>query len=103
MDQHTKSIYHKILVYKALYELYFCFIQMVSKMFPENEVVGHDQITFRVNYTYILNLRLVQTVPRSFLSVAWPTGVQLMFFFCSVVSTLFGTQGSPSSGSLLNL
>ena len=39
----------------------------------------------------------------SFLSVAWPTGVQLMFFFCSGVSKLFGAQGSPSSGSLLNL
>ena len=36
---------------------------------------------------------------RSFLAVAWPTGVQLVFFFCSGVST----QGSPSSGSLLNL
>ena len=40
---------------------------------------------------------------RSFLSVAWPTGVQLVFFFCSVVCRLFGAQGSPSSGSLLNL
>ena len=40
---------------------------------------------------------------RSFLSVAWPTGVQLVFFFCSGVSRLFGAQGSPSSGSLLNL
>ena len=38
-----------------------------------------------------------------FLSVAWPTGVQLMFFFSSGVSKLFGAQGSPSSGSLLNL
>ena len=34
-----------------------------------------------------------------YLSVAWPTGVQLMFFFCSGVSKLFGAQGSPSSGS----
>ena len=40
---------------------------------------------------------------RSFLSVAWPTGVQLMFFFSSGVSKLFGAQGSPSSDSLLNL
>ena len=40
---------------------------------------------------------------RSFLSVAWPTGDQLVFFFCSGVSKLFGAQGSPSSGSLLNL
>ena len=40
---------------------------------------------------------------RSFLSVAWPTGVQLVFFFCSGVSKLFGAQESPSSGSLLNL
>ena len=42
-------------------------------------------------------------VHRLFLSVAWPTGVQLVFFFCSGVSRLFGAQGSPSSGSLLNL
>ena len=27
----------------------------------------------------------------------------LVFFFCSGVSRLFGAQGSPSSGSLLNL
>ena len=40
---------------------------------------------------------------RSFLSVAWTTGVQLVFFFCSGVSRLFSAQGSPSSGSLLNL
>ena len=40
---------------------------------------------------------------RSLLSVAWPTGVQLVFFFCSGVSKLFGAQGSPSSGSLLKL
>ena len=40
---------------------------------------------------------------RSFLSVAWPTGIQLMFFFCSGVSKLFGAQGSSSSDSLLNL
>ena len=40
---------------------------------------------------------------QSFMSVAWPTGVQLMFFFSSGVSKLFGAQGSPSSGSLLNL
>ena len=30
-------------------------------------------------------------------------GVQLVFFFCSGVSKLFGAQGSPSSDSLLNL
>ena len=40
---------------------------------------------------------------RSFLYVAWPTGVQLVFFFCSGVSKLFGAQRSPTSGSLLNL
>ena len=36
---------------------------------------------------------------RSFMSVAWPTGVQLVLSY----SKLFGAQGSPSSGSLLNL
>ena len=40
---------------------------------------------------------------RSFLSVAWSTGVQLVFSFAPVYSKLFGAQGSPSSGSLLNL
>ena len=40
---------------------------------------------------------------RSFLSVAWPNGVQLAFFFSYGVSQLLGTQGSQSSGSLLNL
>ena len=35
--------------------------------------------------------------------VTTKTGVQLVFFFCSEVSRLFGAQGSPSSGSLLNL
>ena len=49
---------------------------------------------------------------RSFLSVAWPTGVQLVFFFffffffffsCSGISKLYGAQESRSSGSLLNL
>ena len=39
----------------------------------------------------------------SFLSVTWTTGVQLVFYFCSGVSKLFGAQGSPSSGSLRNL
>ena len=37
------------------------------------------------------------------LSVAWLTGVQLVFLFCSGVSKLLGSQESPSSGSLLNL
>ena len=39
----------------------------------------------------------------SFLSDAWPTGVQLVFFFCTGVSKLFGAQGSSSQGRLLNL
>ena len=29
---------------------------------------------------------------RSFLSVAWPTGAQLVFFFCSGVSRLLGAN-----------
>ena len=37
---------------------------------------------------------------RAFLSVAWPTGVQLSVFFCSSVSVGFSTpQGSPGVGS----
>ena len=50
-----------------------------------------------------LKLFILDGWDRSFWSVAWPTGVQLVFFFCSGVSKLFGTQGSPSSGSLLDL
>ena len=34
---------------------------------------------------------------RSFLSVAWPTWVQLVFSFALGFSKLFGAQGSPSS------
>ena len=33
----------------------------------------------------------------SYKSVARPLGVQLVFFFCSRVSKLFGARGSPSS------
>ena len=40
---------------------------------------------------------------RSFLSVAWPTRVQLVFSFAPGFSKLFGAKGSPSSGSLLIL
>ena len=40
---------------------------------------------------------------QSFLSVALPIGVQLVFSFCSGGSKLFGVEGSPSSGSSLNL
>ena len=50
-----------------------------------------------------LKLFLLVCWDRSFLSVAWPTGVQLVFFFvCPRFSVmLFGAQGSPSSDSLL--
>ena len=41
---------------------------------------------------------------RNFLSVAWPSGAQLVFFFCSRFSAmLFGAQGSALPGSLSNL
>ena len=40
---------------------------------------------------------------RSFLSTAWPTGVQLVFCLAPGFSKSSGAQGSPSSGSLLNL
>ena len=36
-----------------------------------------------------INLFILVGWGRSFLSVAWPTGVQLVFFFCSGVSKLF--------------
>ena len=50
-----------------------------------------------------INLFILVGWGRSFLSVAWPTGVQLVLFFCSGFSKLFGNQGSTSPGSLLNL
>ena len=53
-----------------------------------------------------LKLFILVGLGRSFLSVAWPTGVQLVYFFCSgvsMLSKLLGAHGSPSSGSLLNL
>ena len=37
------------------------------------------------------------------MSVAWPIGVQLVFFFCSGDIKLLGAEGSQSSGSLLIL
>ena len=40
---------------------------------------------------------------RSFLSDAWHTGVQLLFFFYLDFSKLLGTQASPSLDGLLNL
>ena len=60
--------------------------------------------TLKLNSIFLsLKLFILVGWDRSFLSVAWHTGVQLMFFFSSGVSKLFGAQGSPSSGSLLNL
>ena len=55
----------------------------------------------RVSDYYGPDLKLFILVwwDRGFLSVARPTGVKLV----SGVSKLFGVQGSPSSGSLLNL
>ena len=58
---------------------------------------------YRFCHFKALKLFILVGWDRSFLSVAWPTGVQLVFFFCSGVSRLFGAQGSPSSGSLLSL
>ena len=43
-----------------------------------------------------LKLSILVGWVRSFLSVAWPTGDQLVFFFCFGVSKLFGPQGSTS-------
>ena len=40
---------------------------------------------------------------RSFLSVFGPPGFNWCFSFAPGFSKLFGTQGSPSSGSLLSL
>ena len=66
-------------------------------------ITRYRRIGYNLNVISDLNLFILVGWGRSFLSVLWPTGVQLMFFFCSGVSKLFGAQGSPSSGSLLNL
>ena len=49
-----------------------------------------------------LKLFILDSWGRSFWSVAWPAGVQLVFFFsfAHVFSTLFGALGSPSSDRL---
>ena len=39
---------------------------------------------------------------RSFLSVAWPTGVQLVFFVCTGVSKLFGAYSICESWFLIH-
>ena len=50
-----------------------------------------------------LKLNILVGLGLSFLSVAWPTGVQLVFSFAPEISKLFGARVFPSSGSLLNL
>ena len=52
-------------------------------------------------YMYIDNMTIISVKN---MIIAWPTGVQLVFFLLlRIFSKLFGAQGSPSSGSLLNL
>ena len=63
--------------------------------FPCSESKGVDQLGLGMLLVFLCGVLV-------FLS-SWPTGVQLVFFFCSGVSRLFGAQGSPSLGSLLNL
>ena len=45
-------------------------------------------------YTFEIDIKIFILVgwDRSFLSVALPTGVQMVFFFCSGVSKLLGAQ-----------
>ena len=48
----------------------------------------------RLNDGPYINLFILVGLGRSFLSVAWPTGVQLLVFFCySVPVVLFDTPG----------
>ena len=70
----------------------------------ENQLKSHaDGSGVRLYDGSDIKLFILVGWDRSFLSVAWPTGVQLVFFFYSGDSKLFGAQGSPSSGSLLKL
>ena len=68
-----------------------------------SQMVADDGSGVRLYDGPDIKLFILVGLGRSFLSVAWPTGVQLVFFFCSGVSRLFGAQGSPSSGILLSL
>ena len=76
--------------------LWFYFVAVRSVNKNQNVVLlGPESQSRLYSLLFIFN--------KPYLSVAWPTGVQLVFFFCSGVSKLFGAQGSPSPGSLLNL
>ena len=56
--------------------------------------------SFRLNDGPDIKLFILVGFGRSFFSVAWPTGVQLLVFFCSSVPVvLFDTRGSSSCRS----
>ena len=79
----------------------FFFCSRVSKLFGAQGSPSSSSLLYvRLYEGPDIKLFILVGWGRSFLSVAWPTGVQLVFFFCSRVSKLFGAQGSPSSGSL---
>ena len=80
-------------------------VVMHNKRICNDVCNGHVMmyVSFLIVQSFNCELFILVGWGRSFLSVAWPTGVQLMFFFSSGVSKLFGAQGSPSLGSLLNL
>ena len=53
----------------------------------------------RLNDGTDIKLFILAGLAGAFLSVAWPTGVQLLVFFCtSVPVVLFDTQESPGVG-----
>ena len=81
--------------------IYTNFVELLSQMLHAK--IHNPSGSEEEDFLRFLKLFILVGWGRSFLSVAWPTGVQLLFSFCSGVSKLFGAQGSPSSGSLLNL
>ena len=87
---------------------WYKYLSVIILVFPtprfmEREFLSDHCLLVPFYYGPDIKLLILVGWGRSFLSVAWPTGVQLVFFFCSGASKLFGAQGSPSSGSLLNL
>ena len=70
------------------------FFKSSTNNFHFSQAIGiqFDVRFCRLYYGHDLKLFILVGWGRSFLSVAWPTGVQLVFFFCSGVSNLFSPR-----------
>ena len=84
-----------VLFYTATKEISWILLTITTKLVLSRLFVSgvrlYDGLDFKLHVFILVGWGW------SFLSVAWPTGVQLVFLFC------LDAQGSPSSGSILNL